>query len=546
MLVTLLLAAISFHSPVHYDISLAGNFAEPRPNHFHGGTDVKTGQIEGKAIFSIGDGYVSEVSIGVGGYGNVVYVHHPEGYTSMYCHLKAFAPNILAAARAWQYKHKQNGGVIMFNPTDLPVAQGQLIAISGNTGASQAPHLHMELHETRTWDMMDPLDFIGAYVKDDLSPMAHGFMAYPQEGEGSFCGGYEKQSFKFSSHNLTKIFSAWGKVGFGLWANDYSEITYNLLGVRRVELYMNGKLQFRSDTHRIPSDENLQVNSWGDYEHYMHYGVWYMRSFIPHGVSLPIFNTNKDRGIINFNKECDYHMKYILYDFKGNKAEYTFTVHGHKTTFRKKTGSHPGRTLYWNRPNTYQLPGMSLTVGTDFLPENVILQPVIERVPNGLSNEYRLMPISTTMFHYGQLAIRLNKKVENTHQLYIDGNNGKDHYCGGRYENGYVIGKSRDLGATYKIKIDAEAPRLNPVNQGAWSSRKEIKMGIVDNESGIKSLSGYIDDRFVVFDEVPKSPWYKCDLMSTGVKRNGKMHTFKFMAEDNCGNKRVYTTQIKY
>ena len=98
MLVTLLLAAISFHSPVHYDISLAGNFAEPRPNHFHGGTDVKTGQIEGKAIFSIGDGYVSEVSIGVGGYGNVVYVHHPEGYTSMYCHLKAFAPNILAAA----------------------------------------------------------------------------------------------------------------------------------------------------------------------------------------------------------------------------------------------------------------------------------------------------------------------------------------------------------------------------------------------------------------------------------------------------------------
>ena len=50
---------IVYASPVDYDITLAGNFGEPRPFHFHGGLDVKTGNVEGKDIFSIADGYVT-------------------------------------------------------------------------------------------------------------------------------------------------------------------------------------------------------------------------------------------------------------------------------------------------------------------------------------------------------------------------------------------------------------------------------------------------------------------------------------------------------
>ena len=85
-----------YHPPVSYDISLAGNFGEPRPHHFHGGIDIKTDGVEGKAIYAIGDGYVSRVTMGLYGFGNAVYVTHPEGYTSVYCHLKAFSPRIKA------------------------------------------------------------------------------------------------------------------------------------------------------------------------------------------------------------------------------------------------------------------------------------------------------------------------------------------------------------------------------------------------------------------------------------------------------------------
>ena len=68
----LLCSSLSFGSPVNYPISLAGNFGEPRPNHFHGGIDIRTGQVEGKAIFSVADGYVSRITVGIGGFGNAV------------------------------------------------------------------------------------------------------------------------------------------------------------------------------------------------------------------------------------------------------------------------------------------------------------------------------------------------------------------------------------------------------------------------------------------------------------------------------------------
>ena len=60
---------VTYESPVDYDITLAGNFGEPRPFHFHGGIDVKTGNVEGKDIFSIADGYVSRLTVNMYGFG---------------------------------------------------------------------------------------------------------------------------------------------------------------------------------------------------------------------------------------------------------------------------------------------------------------------------------------------------------------------------------------------------------------------------------------------------------------------------------------------
>ena len=70
--------------------SLSACFGDLRTNHFHSGLDVRTGVTEGKRVVAAADGYVSRIRVQNGGYGNVLYITHPNGYTTVYAHLKDF------------------------------------------------------------------------------------------------------------------------------------------------------------------------------------------------------------------------------------------------------------------------------------------------------------------------------------------------------------------------------------------------------------------------------------------------------------------------
>jgi len=452
---TLLLAAnVTYHSPVDYEILLAGNFGEPRPHHFHGGIDVKTDGREGKHIYSIGDGYVSRITVGINGFGNAVYVTHPEGYTSIYCHLKCFSPRIQRAWEEWKEKSGKSEGEVKFKPTDMPVAQGQLIALSGNTGFSTAPHLHLEIHDTKTWNMRDPLIFLGHLISDNTPPQAHGFNVYPQEGEGVFNGSSSKQTFGFSSHELTDTFYAWGKVGFALWADDYMEGTHNHFGIRETHLMVDGRSVFHSNVDGIPTNQNRMVNSWGDYCHWRTRKVWYMKSFIEPGNRLPILMADENRGIVDFNEQRDYQIEYQLSDYFGNVSTYRFTVKGERREIPKAKPRDPLLTMRWNQTNLFSRPGMQLIVRQGLLGDDVELEPVVREQPGKLSPAYSFASFSTPLFDWAEISIAPRRNVADPSKLYITDSYG--HNLGGTYKDGWVTGRMRDLGETYQLAYDGE------------------------------------------------------------------------------------------
>src|SRR5690606_12992186 len=157
-----------FISPVNRDIRLSGTFGELRNNHFHAGLDIKSKDgSSGEAVVAVGDGYISRIKVEEFGYGNVLYVNHPNGYTTVYAHLDKFAPEIQAYAKQRQYKEETFEVDIPLEPNVFPVRTAQLIGYLGNTGSSGGPHLHYEIRHTRNQTPINPLHF-GYQVTDNL------------------------------------------------------------------------------------------------------------------------------------------------------------------------------------------------------------------------------------------------------------------------------------------------------------------------------------------------------------------------------------------
>ncbi|RRD00850.1 M23 family metallopeptidase [Prevotella sp. OH937_COT-195] len=531
MLTSLLLSAVlTFSPPIHHDVMLAGNFGEPRPNHFHAGCDVKTGQIEGKPVFSIADGYVCRVTVGKNGFGNAVYVRHPNGYTSVYCHLQRFIPQMAAMVKKWQYAHQQYVADVVLRPTDFPVAEGQLIAVSGNTGASVAPHLHLEVHDTRTWDALDPLEFIGIYVKDKTAPNVDAVMVMPVEGEGMFCGSNRKQRYALSG-NMSEM-TAWGKVGFAFHAEDRMEGSWNRLGIRHSALIVDGDTVFKSDMSRIPENKHRMVNSWGDFDYYTENRMWFMKSFLDKGTNIPTIFVDDNRGVVIFNEERLYHLTYSVCDYFGNKNEYCFVINGKRQDIEPRKVP-AGNFMSCNIDNTLKRPDVMLTLKRGLLPRDIYINPQETANHYGISAAYtfyeRLMPI----FDWGEIRLKvLTNYVKHTDKFYIVCHDIYDRYIEGKYDNGWVKGYIRDLGLSYEVAYDDTPPEVKLLSE----TNGNLVLDVVDGKSGIASFKAYVDGEFVLFEDVPKSTNKRCILNETPIKRKGSERTLTICATDNCSN----------
>lgn len=87
----------------------------------HKGVDLSASR--GTPIYAPADGVVEVVRSSKQGFGNLLKIRHAFGFSTLYAHLDEFK------VKSGHFVHK-----------------GELIASSGNTGLSTAPHLHYEVH----------------------------------------------------------------------------------------------------------------------------------------------------------------------------------------------------------------------------------------------------------------------------------------------------------------------------------------------------------------------------------------------------------------
>ncbi len=162
-----------FLPPMDIPIELSGNFMELRSDHFHSGLDMKTQGREGFPVKAAGRRLGQPDKISPWGYGKAVYVDHPNGYTTVYGHLSSLAGAVAEAALDGQYKARNFDVDLTFERGRLPVTAGQVMAYSGNTGGSSAPHLHFEVRRTSDQHALDP-EAYGMEVPDNVPPVIIG------------------------------------------------------------------------------------------------------------------------------------------------------------------------------------------------------------------------------------------------------------------------------------------------------------------------------------------------------------------------------------
>jgi murein DD-endopeptidase MepM/ murein hydrolase activator NlpD len=161
-----------YGSPLGIKVELAANFGEVRTDHYHMGLDIRTNGKENLPVYATADGYISRVTIEEGSFGKAIYITHPNGTMSVYGHLNKFMPALEDIVRTKQYKDERWEQDIHFTNTDLPVWKGMLVAYSGNTGASEGPHLHFEVRDVHTGNNLNPLQN-GFGLKDNIAPVVH-------------------------------------------------------------------------------------------------------------------------------------------------------------------------------------------------------------------------------------------------------------------------------------------------------------------------------------------------------------------------------------
>ena len=62
-------------------------------------------------------------------------------------------------------------------------------------------------------------------------------------------------------------------------------------------------------------------------------------AFLLPGNTLSILKTDATKGIINFNEEREYQIRYVISDFFGNKTEYPFVVKGVRDSLQQVNDS---------------------------------------------------------------------------------------------------------------------------------------------------------------------------------------------------------------
>ncbi|PSL07330.1 M23 family metallopeptidase [Cecembia rubra] len=339
---------------------LAGNFSEIRPNHFHSGIDVKIGGVDGEPILSIADGYVYRVKLSTYGYGNVVYIKHPNGQSSVYAHLRNFSPKIHQYLKQEIYKAQKNELELFPEAGIIPIKRGEIIGNGGNTGSSGGPHLHFEIRDSLE-RAIDPFQFRFKEIVDNSAPVLFRVALRPMDLDSRVNGKFQRQEFtpvlEGNRYVLKSPIKISGKVGVEVYAIDRMDDVSNIFGVAVYELLEDQKPVFRVDINHVDFEK-------GRFFLTHTYQNRFTRLYLHPNNPLKIYEPDSlQSGAVSALSGEKKQFRVMMKDYFGNSRALEFQVEGEESPLFLETAS---KTLHQKTNIRYEREVMVLEAGPSY------------------------------------------------------------------------------------------------------------------------------------------------------------------------------------
>ena len=534
-----------FASPLELPLRLTSNYGEIRDAHFHSGIDILADP--GSKVYSVREGTISRIAVTLRGYGKALYVTHPDGYTSVYGHLSSFLPEVDKYVKDQQYRRRKY--VVDLYPAagKFPVKQGQLIALTGNTGYSFGPHLHFEIRDSNGDIPLNVLA-MGFPITDSRKPRITCLGIYALDPQSWVADSASKIIVPLKNTNGDPItipdpMRVWGDIGFGVETYDYLDGRENICSPLRVSLRVDDKPVSSFTLDRIPFEKTTFVNSHIDYAEKLNSGRKIQKLFLDPNNKLDIYSGVINHGICQFTDTLIHPVIIQVEDAAGNQSSLHFRVISevHAMTIGMGPDSNRVATFYFDSLNVFETGDLKVVVPANTLFTSIEFRYRSDKEADTLfSPLHRIHDEGTPLRGTYIIAVRpvnLPNELSAKAVIVQIGKDNKMTSLGGNFEKGSITARAGSFG-TFAVAVDTLPPEITPVtfvNKGSYTEDQSISFTIQDDLSGISSYNGFIDGKWALFEYDLKNNllFYHPDASRLSQKQE---HTLELVIVDNRNN----------
>lgn len=533
-----------FIYPVDARIGLAANFGELRPNHYHMGLDCRTDHVVNKRVFAAADGYIARVSVSPFGFGQAIYINHPNGLTTLYGHLNSFYFPLEAYVLD-QQNSQQSWEVSLDIPKDLfPVKQGQVIALSGSTGGSQGPHCHFEIRDTKTDKVLNPLLF-GFPLPDKVSPSIVRLYMFDR------CISTYRQTPK--QLPIKKIGNTYSttteiipvntdKISFGISANDKLSGSNNPNGIYSAVISLDDYPLSGFMLDSISYDETRYLNAHIDFKTKMSGGPYIQHLSRLPGYPQGVYKDLTGDGVIELKDDQVHLVKIVIKDANDNISILNFKI---KKGIIKEKGRVTDSSQYYDQKEFF--PGFVNVYETNdvqlYLPPSTLYDslPFTYSEKQSVSNTsysdiITILSGLVPAQEFFTIKIKPNKVVVESfgdRMLIKQFWGGKSQLVKAQKEGEWYKAKFRTFG-NFELIADTIPPVIGGIANGAnLGHAKSIVFTPRDNNDDLKNFKAELDGKWLRFTN-DKGRTFIYHFDENCLPGN---HELKISIEDEAGNR---------